>query len=193
MKYIVLGFALVFNLFYLPAHADGSSNNINLMLGQKQLESDDWESPYDEQGEFGILCDFRGENWPVSLALEFLGSAKDDTEDGLTVTGSTTEICIGLKKIWETDNTRVRPFVGFGLASITAKIEGEYEGITASTEETGVGFYISGGVLFTLTEHFNLGFIARFSKANVTFENQYVESDIEAGGSHAGILVGFHW
>ena len=193
MKRIALGFIIAVSILISNAYADGPSNNINFFLGQKQLNSDDWE-PYEEQGEFGILCDFRGADWPVSIAVEILGSAKEETEGGVDITGSTTELCIGVKKIWEDQGTPIRPFIGMGLASITAEVEAEYLGDTASSDATGLGYYISGGVYFTVGDHLNLGVLARYSYASVSVEDyDDYEYDIDAGGTHVGVFVGYHW
>ena len=83
MKRIALGMVLALSLMVSAAYAEAPSNNINFFIGQKTLDSDDWALGYDEQGEIGLLCDFRGQDWPVSLAIELLGSAKEETFNGV--------------------------------------------------------------------------------------------------------------
>jgi hypothetical protein len=71
---------------------------------------------------------------------------------------------------------------------INAEIEAEAYGLSVSVDDA-VGFWIGGGVYWTLGEHFNIGFDVRWSKAEVTIDGL----DFEAGGTHAGLLLGYHW
>ena len=66
-------------LFFINANANEWTGNVNFFLGQKTLDEDDW-APLDKQGEFGVLVDFKQQNWPVSIAIDFLGSADDGTD-----------------------------------------------------------------------------------------------------------------
>jgi len=54
------------------------TGNINVFMGGKQLEEDDWE-PLDEQDEYGIMLDFKQESWPISIAIDFLSSSDKQT------------------------------------------------------------------------------------------------------------------
>ena len=65
--------AVILMLFVLEAHANEWSGNINFFLGQKLLDNDDW-GDLDQQDTFGVLVDFKPNHWPVSIALDFLGS-----------------------------------------------------------------------------------------------------------------------
>jgi len=189
MKRIVLGTMIAVCMMVSNVYADGPSNNVNFFLGQKTLDSDDW-GDYDNQFGYGILADFKGQNWPASIALEYIGSVKDKND----LTGSTSEICIGIKKIWEGIGTPIRPFVGIGPALITAKFEEEFGDETYSSDGTALGYYIEGGVYFTLEEHLNIGAIVRHSYANITIDDVGPdEFDINGGGTHVGIFVGYHW
>ena len=78
----------------------------------------------------------------------------------------------------------MRPFLGGGVDFITAKIKGTYQGQSAEDKDTGTGFWISGGIYWTLGKSFNLGFELGFSQATVTLFNV----DGEGGGGHAGFL-----
>ena len=62
-------------------------------------------------------------------------------------------------------------------------------GLRASADDDAIGFWIGGGIYWTLGEHFNIGFDLRWSKAEVTINGV----DGEAGGGHAGLLLGYHW
>ena len=185
MKKSILAVTLM--LFFISANANEWTGNVNFFLGQKTLDEDDW-TPLDKQGEFGVLVDFKQQNWPVSIAIDFLVSADDGTESGVFVEGQTSEFDVGVRKIWEVANSSIRPYIGGGLAFINAEIKGTTS-FTVSEDDNGTGVWFGGGVYWTLGQHFNLGLDLRYSQADVTF----FDVEGEAGGTHAGIILGYHW
>ena len=102
--------------------------------------------------------------------------------------GETSELSFGIKKIWD-HSPLVRPFIGSGIALISAEAKETMLGVSVSDDDDAVGIWIGGGVYWTLAEHFNIGFDLRWSKAEVTL----FDVDAEAGGTHVGLLVGYHW
>lgn len=187
---IVLG-AIVFAPVF--SQAKEWTGNANVFLGSKALDEDDWK-PADEHGEFGVLIDFRKQEWPVNIAIDILHSEGDGSAyeplSGLFIDmdAETTEINPGVRKIWEPGAT-VRPYVGGGLAFISADASLSALGITVSDNDDAVGFWINGGVYWTLGTSFNIGIDLRYSHAKVTL----FDVDAEAGGGHAGLLIGYHW
>jgi len=172
------------------------TGNINAFLGMKYLDEGDWE-PLDEQEEFGIKVDFKQQGWPVSIAIDYLSSSDDGTmlmyhprfgTVPFNFEGETSELCFGVRKIWDYFPT-MRPFIGGGIAFINAEIEGRALGKRLSVDDDAVGIWVNGGIYWTLAEHFNIGFDLRWSKAEVTL----LGIKGEAGGTHAGVLVGYHW
>jgi len=197
MKKVTL-IIIAVSLFLLPTSAicGNWTGNINLFMGAKQLEEDDWE-PLDEQDEFGIMFDFKQEGWPVSIAIDLLSSSDEQT--GLyfvsgygtviaTLEGETSEFDLGFRKIWDGSPT-IRPYIGGGIAMVSAEIKASVLGATASDDDNATGFWLGGGVCFTFAEHFNVGLDLRVTAAEVTLFG--VEG--EAGGTHAGVFVGYHW
>jgi opacity protein-like surface antigen len=188
MKKIIIG--LMVTLFMTSAHADGASGsgNLNILFGNKTLDSD-WE-PVEKQSEFGMLLDFKQEGWPVSMAMDVLSSSGDKTISGIKLTGKTTEIDIGVRKIFDFGNDiPIKPFIGGGIAIIKAEIEASLGPYSASESDTGTGMWFNIGAYMTLNEQFNLGFEIRQSQADVSFAG----IDAKAGGAHAGLLIGLHW
>jgi opacity protein-like surface antigen len=194
-KYVIAVLALVpFLLSASVASAqDQWTGNINAFLGQKNLDKDDWE-PVEEQSEFGIEVDFRKKDWPVNIVIDVLRSSDDQSMidpffGPVDVKGQTTELNIGIRKIWD-GSSSVRPFIGGGLSFIRAEFEGTIPGLgSASDSDTGVGIWLGGGVYFTLGEHINLGVEVKYSDAEVTL----FDVDGDAGGTHFGLLAGYHW
>lgn len=179
--------AVALTLFFISANANAWTGNVNFFLGGKTLEENDW-APVDQQAEFGVLVDFKQQNWPVSIALDFLGSVDEATELGVNFEGSTSEFDVGVRKIWEVSGSSIRPYVGGGLAFVNAEFKGTAF-TTISQDDNGTGIWLNGGVYWTLGQHFNLGLDLRYSQADVTLFGV----DIDAGGTHAGVILGYHW
>lgn len=187
----------------------GWTGNQNFLVGIKSLDEDDWadeDNDFDlsKQNEFGFNFDFGQKSWPVHFDLAYLKSIKDDDYLGEDVKASTSEIRLGAKMIFKAGSI-MRPYIGGGLAIIKADIEesfydwiySETEGvagyyydlITISEGDRTYGAYINTGIYLTIASHLNLGIDLSYSKAKVEIYNV----DLEAGGAHALVLVGYHW
>jgi len=177
----------VLMLLVMNAHANEWSGNANFILGTKSLENSDW-GPLDEQVAFGVLVDFKQKNWPFSMAIDLLGSLDEETIFGVKTEGRTSEFDIGIRKIWEVSGSSIRPFIGGGIALIDAE-QKLTNGVSVSVDDSATGIWLNGGVYWTLGQNFNLGLQARYSKAEVTL----VGIDVEAGGTIAAIMLGYHW
>jgi hypothetical protein len=129
------------------------TGNINAFLGAKALNNDDW-TPAEDQGEIGIKFDFRPKSWPVNIAIDYNYAQSDDESFVDPVLGSgkfqstTTELNVGVRKIWDQYST-VRPFIGGGLSFESAKGEVTAFGQSASDSDTGTGIWFGGGVYWT--------------------------------------------
>jgi len=185
MKKNILAVALM--LLFASANANAWTGNVNAFLGQKTLDEDDWGT-LDKQPEFGVLVDFKQPDWPVSIAIDFLVSADDTTESGILIEGMTSEFDIGVRKIWEVSGSPIRPYIGGGLAFVGAELKATSFG-TITEDDNGTGIWLNGGVYWTLGQSFNLGLDLRYSQADVTLFG--VEG--EAGGTHVGVILGYHW
>jgi len=198
MKKLLLIIVTV-SLFSFPTSAvcGDWTGDVNLFLGAKQLDEDDWE-PIDEHDEYGIMLDFRQKSWPVSIALDFLGSSSDKETGSeyvsgygvvpYTAEGETNELHFGIRKIWDR-LTPFRPYIGGGLAFVDAEAKVTVLGIPVNDDDNAMGFWLGGGFYLTVGGHFNIGLDIRLSKAEVTI----FDVDAEAGGTHAGIVIGYHW
>jgi hypothetical protein len=195
MGKIVRGIIIVAITMMIPvaSKAQEWTGNVNAFLGAKALDEDDWE-PAEEHGQFGILVDFKKKDWPVSIAIDLLSSEGDgavfEPNSGLFIDleGETTELNAGVRKIWD-QHAIVRPYIGGGLAFISADATGSAAGFTLSDDDSAVGFWINGGVYWTLNTSFNIGLDLRYSQAEVTL----IDTDVNAGGGHAGLILGYHW
>lgn len=195
MKKMVCAFAMVLVLLSIGsggALAAGVEGNINMLIGQKYLEEDDWE-PVDTQAALGLMFDITPAGSPVAIALDIF--ATEDSADlydayfdeFYEATGKTQEIDLGFR--WYTPPNMFRGYVGGGLAFVNAEIEVEQYGYRASEEDDAIGFFINGGFTFTLARHLNLGLNVRYSQADVEIAGY----DIEAGGVTLAGVVGYHF
>jgi len=194
--YRALILATVFTIVSAPvvfAQEGEWTGNINGFLGAKALNNDDW-SPAEDEGEIGIKFDIRHKSWPISLAIDYnyAQSGEENFSDPFlgngTFQSTTTELNIGIRKIWE-QLSNIRPFIGGGISFESAKGEVKALGQSASESDNGTGFWFGGGVYWTLAEHFNLGLDLEVSSANVTIAGV----DVNSGGGHFGFLAGYHW
>ncbi len=170
--------------------------DVNFLLGQKNMKSEDW-SPQERQAEFGCLASFGNKDWPVRLAANATTSAKQTTlydmttNIGTKVTSSTTELGFGVYKVWSVKQTR--PYVGAGIATLLARVEGEALGLKVTADGAGVGGWLDAGVFWRLGSHFDIGFALRYSSGTVSLDYPGGSQDVAAGGWHYGLLLGFGW
>ena len=185
-----------------PCEAAGAGH-INLFGGIKSLDDSVWE-PAESQQEFGVEISVGGATWPVMIAIDGFMS-EDEVDDGaITRTGSTRELALGVRKIWEYG--RAHPFIGGGINHIQAEVETDAppppatpglnffpepdpEGGTTSETDSGVGAWAGAGIFWRLGPYVNLGVSVRLSGAKVEFR----DDEAQAGGLHAGVLLGFGW
>jgi opacity protein-like surface antigen len=172
------------------ARAGGWNGDANILVAGKHLDSGDW-GVTDRMGELGVITNWTGPQWPVSLAADFLaaGDSESISRDGFTEQrGHTRELMLGARKIFRPD-AHIRPYFGGGFDFASAELEriGPFERI--SDEDSGLGLWVDGGVFWTINEVLNLGVDLRFSGANV----HLLGSDRNAGGASLGVTAGYHW
>lgn len=117
---------------------------------------------------------------------------------------STSELRLGVRKIWE-PTSNMRPFAGFGLAMIQAKRKASVDPADAARydiaanlkdNDKALGMWISGGVYWTLFlggmfSDINFGVEVAYSQANVEFKE--MGGKLNAGGTHYGLFIGYHF
>jgi hypothetical protein len=188
---------LVLTGYIASSPSAATDGNVNFLLGQKQLDDDDWE-PVEDQPEFGALIDFAPEAWPVRIAIDLLGSS-DEQDDILVepgfptvdLEGSSTELCFGVRKLW--GKSGMHPFAGGGLAFVNGEIKVSAAGVSVTSEDDAIGFWVDGGISWRLGKRFNLGVDLRWSKAGIEPVVAGQTFHVEAGGLHLGALLGFGW
>jgi len=186
---VVSVLALLVVLFLMApgaASAGDWTGQANFFLGQKMLKSGDWE-PVEDQPEFGAEVSWGKKSWPILIATDVFGSSDEQTVSGVKLEGNTSELDLGIRKIWGDKN--VHGFLGGGFANIHAEAKATLSGLSGSVDDSSPGAWVGGGVFWRLGTRFNIGLSGRLSRATVTFSGV----DVEAGGSHAGLLLGWGW
>ncbi|MFH2084606.1 MAG: hypothetical protein ABII20_04670, partial [Candidatus Omnitrophota bacterium] len=146
------------------------TGNINIYFGAKALKEEDW-TPVEEQDEAGIAFDFKEQHWPVSLVVDYSNSIGEGTfyyYGWIDCEAKLSELNIGIRKIWDR-NLNVRPFIGGGISFIRGEVtysSGGYD--LGSISDSGTGYWIGGGVYWTLNESFNIGLEMKSSYAKIT-------------------------
>ncbi len=166
------------------------SGNINVFFGQKKLHRNDW-FPVEKQKEYGVEFDFKEKRWPLSLLLTYFISEEDSSGVPFD-NGKTQEIQVGVKKIFEFQHVRTRPFVSSGITYIRAEqsISSDSCNITKNEESSNTaGFFVGGGCYIILRNEINIGFYLNYSNARVLLFDERKK----AGGLHFGMLTGFHF
>jgi opacity protein-like surface antigen len=99
----------------------------------------------------------------------------------------------------------MRPFVGGGVAFIQLDVLQTESGmlgpgapfstVIVDADDSGVGLWINGGLLYRVGNHFNLGLDVRYSDADADLSVPQVGSDLglDSGGIHYGVALGYHW
>ncbi len=203
-RWLILLFALVACLSTGSAMAGGDAN---VIFGYKTLSEGKFDDlGVDSQPEFGVsvTLDFQ---WPVALAIDLL-SSRDDTTEALSPTVTrktevdTLELDLGVRKFWEIK--KWRPYVGGGLSVI--RLDTKQTTLTdilgnivpdtlIDDDDTGFGYWLAGGTLWTLPKGFNVGDEVRYSDAegDLTSEGFTSKQGFDAGGFHIGVMLGYHW
>lgn len=182
IRFAALAASVVVASSFLPAvsHADA---NVQVFIGQKDLDDDDWEG-MDPQIELGIMTTSGPESWPVQIAADLLYSQGSGKRSGTNVDGNTTEINLGVRRIFHVGE--LHPYVGGGLAYILAEAKGSVGGFSASESTAAPGFWANAGLFYSIGQ-IGIGAGLRFSAANSDKDS----FDAELGGLHYGVTAGY--
>jgi hypothetical protein len=117
---IACGFILVTFLCVPGLAIADNRGDVNFIFGTKLLDDGEWGS-LDEQDAFGVEVSWGQDSWPFLIAIDLLTSNDDQNILGAKWEGTTREIDVGVRKIWE--KGRVRPYIGGGFAFISGEVE----------------------------------------------------------------------
>lgn len=180
----IIGVTIICFSVDLNASEDWSSS-YHFLIGQKILEDNDW-GPIAHQPEIGISFDYKGDDWPMSVATDWLISYDDGSESGVDYTGLTSELQIGLRKYFKIENSDWLTFIGAGTSFIYASQDIDFGNNSFDDSDTGVGYFLNGGFLWQ-RDNLHLGVDIRISRADADLFG----IDTNVGGDH--IAFSFGW
>jgi len=169
----------------VPAFAGG---NVNFSLGNRSLD-DNATAPLDEQTFVGGYMDFQIKDWPVDLSGGLYRSSKSDSDQGIDVEATITEVSFGAIKNWSVLGN-MHPFAGGGISVVKVEAEVSDGFFTAKADDTNLSAYAEGGVYWTLANVMNLGVQGRFTRGSgadldgASFDPDYFQ---------VGVIAGFGW
>lgn len=168
---------------------DKFTANLSGYLGQKSLDDNDWGTQ-DGQGALGVTFDFKKQSWPVSIVVGLVASGDVEENGALKTEAYTIENRIGVRKNFYSENSSFSPYIGGGLALVSAGIRNKNgDVVTSKNDDDATGAWVGAGLNYAVNNHFIVGFDVSYSEADVTLFN--VER--KAGGTHTGITAGYHW
>jgi hypothetical protein len=205
--FLVLALALC-----LPITAAMAGGDVNVIFGKKMIDDSDLEDlDVDDQDQFGIAVSLGFGNWPVELAIDLLSSSDDNTAVyadpaysynlQYNVDVDTTELSFGVRKYW---GKRGRPYVGGGLGftqldgSVTAvRTFGQttFTDRILDDDDSDLSFWVNGGYVWLFGRSFNLGVDVRYSDSDAKLSISESSSSVkfDSGGTHVGVMLGYHW
>lgn len=181
---------LVLTLSHGSVLAEGWSGNIGGMIGQVQLEDNDWGNQ-DDQGAIGLIADFRPASAPFSLAVDLIGSGDEDDLSDRKNEIYSAAAHIGIRKVFDDSVSAFKPYVGAGIALINAEMRSKDKqtGLSRVEDDSATGYWVGIGSYMELSDHFQVGLDLRYSEADVTL----FDSERQAGGLQTSVSVGYHW
>jgi hypothetical protein len=196
MSRIVRATLFVLLLAALVPAASLAGGNANFTIGERSL-SDEW-APLDGQLMLGATVDWGPDDWPVHFAWGLNGSAdsQDEYYSG-EILAAFGELSFG--GLWLPIRDKpVRPYVGAGIASVSAAYEWDYHyGYTHDADDQDFGYYANAGVYWRLGPRFNLGVDLRYgwgTEFDLSFESKFEEQyRVEGDYLAFSLLLGFGW
>jgi hypothetical protein len=180
-----------------PAVSARYEGNVNLFVGQKWMKEGEW-APVDQQTEIGVMFAFAPERSPIYFAIDATASRDSQTVSTplygpVDVAGKTEEYSIGIRKVWNGNGRATRPFIAAGGCLAKASIDFDGNGLQEHAGDSAYGVWLEAGITWRIGGHFNLGFDLRYSTASASLDELGAPIDVEAGGFHAGALIGYGW
>lgn len=190
--------AIVISMLFLPAKTVFAqeeteyTGSINFSIGAKYLNSDEWD-PIESQIEYGIDFSFKEKSAPIGFMFGYYYSSSSKKEvEGINVEGNTTEIFGGIK-LTSDQLQEFQPFIAGGVVYVEAEFIGTLEGLSVTIDGHGIGYWLGAGVYSLVSENISIGVNIRYSKANATIGTPDEDYEVDSGGVHGGLMVGYHF
>jgi len=169
--------------------SSASVSNVTMLISQRYLDEDDWE-PLDEPTAFGVEFDRYGPYDPLGFEVGFSYAEDSATVSSVDVDTEVWEIYAGARKTFSLAEDRLHPYISVGASWSNAELDASVGGGSASLEDDAFGFYLRGGVYYTIGEGFNVGLDYR-KLLGANFEDSGAEADGDFDQFSLGIGYSF--
>lgn len=164
-----------------------AGGNVNGTVGIRSLDKDTW-GPIEHQPTFGVLADFQIASLPLYAAVGAQISVGNDDDEPTEITAAIADFSAGLKVMPTTGV--FRPYIGAGVVSVGVSVDREGGGLDDDDSDRSFGYYLSGGALFRVGSHFNLGFDLRWIGGT---KGELFGIEADADSFVASALIGYGW
>jgi opacity protein-like surface antigen len=181
---------LLFTLTLYGNAAEAAGGNITGMVGFRQVDQDQWE-PTDTQGLIGILGDFSVWDFPLHIEFGLAGSSdEDDFFDGerVDVEQRIGQFTAGIVLI--PDYGPMRPYFATGVAAVNLEAEVDDSQGHDTDEDSSLGAYIGGGILWRTMPNLVLGFDGRYLGGT---DMRVFGNKVDVDGFTVAFRIGYGW
>ena len=170
--------------------AHGWDNRIGLLLGQKTYSEDSWK-PHDEHGAIGLQMDFRLGSQPFTIAIDLFGLGQEHNKGAEKDETLMAEAHLGGRYFprFSALGRAFSPYVGAGIALVSAEETRFVSGRHQTTDDTGTGFWLGTGITYDLGERMYLGADLRYACAEVELSDETRKT----GGVMTSLGLGVQW
>jgi hypothetical protein len=137
----------------MPAQADGMQSYLDVYVGKRSLDEDDW-APIDEPALIGIQFALPrdGLGWEIGFAISY-----DEEDVGFDFDATILEVYGGLHAELGGPGAALVPFFGVGLSVAYVDSSGTSGSTTVSDDDSTVGFYAHGGIAVPINPNLRIG------------------------------------
>ena len=168
--------------------ANELSGHISGLIGLKFMNNSDWPN-INTHFSMGFISDIKKESWPVSITLSLMDTGSEYEHNGSKDLSHSTEYHLGISKIFQNHDSKIQPYIGGGVAFMSAELEYQTSINTMTEDGRDVGLWLGAGMYYEINPEFVLGLDARYSQGEAILFN--AERDI--GGLSAGATIGYQF
>lgn len=174
-------------LFGTVVNAAENHSSFKVLLGSKSLDSN-WGKD-DSMDTIGFQSTYQPASLPFGIALDFFGSGNESKIGGNTTETTVGEINLGLRYQPTMLAGAFLPYLGAGVSYVSVELEEYSSGVKRHYEDTGIGYWIGGGIDYVFAQQWSIGIDARYSSADVELNGE----TRDAGGIGWGANIGYRF
>ncbi|KJZ15632.1 hypothetical protein OA92_16460 [Marinomonas sp. SBI22] len=167
-------------------HAADTASTFKVVIGSKSLE-DKWGKD-DSMDTLGLLFTYFPSSLPIGIATDIYGNG-NETGNSVKTETAAGEFNLGLRLQSPVLNKSFSPYIGAGVSFVAAEREVNNAGKKTTYDDTGVGYWVGGGIDYIFAQRWTLGIDARYTSADVKLNGQ----ELDAGGSGFGATLGYRF